>query len=272
MIFSSNYAVKNDPIALFIDNNNEDQNDPNLKLPLTQINKLSPKPYIKFLGILLDPDLSFKEHILHISSQISKGLFFLRKSKNLFSQHCLQSIYYTLIHSYLTYGINIWSCTNTSNLNQIFKKQKSAIRIVCDAKFNAHTQPLFKSLRILPLVDLIYYFNICFMQNYHQNHLPESFSNYWPTNRVFRNATNDDLLLRNDFNLHLPFSRLKSTSLFPFFNLPRLWTSFYSDLPSLSIIRNKVEFKVKLKDHLLSKLQSNIRCDWLFCHSCSIYP
>jgi len=49
------------------------------------------------------------------------------------------------------------------------------------------------------------------------------------------NAAHDDLELRNDYNLHFPFSRLKFTSYFPFFNLPRLWTAFDNDFPSFSI-------------------------------------
>jgi len=116
-------------IELFIDNNNVDQDHPNLKHPLYQINSASPQPFVKFLGILLDPDLSFKIHISHIDKQISKGLYFLRTSKNLFSQFCLLSIYYTLIHSYLTYGITIWSSTNPTNFNKIISKQKAAVRI-----------------------------------------------------------------------------------------------------------------------------------------------
>jgi len=57
MIFSHSTQVKNMHIDLHIDNNNADQNDPNLKFPLDLINSNSPQPYMKFLGILIDPDL-----------------------------------------------------------------------------------------------------------------------------------------------------------------------------------------------------------------------
>jgi hypothetical protein len=39
--------------------------------------------------------------------------------------------------------------------NNLFKKQKAAIRIVCNEKYSAHPEPLFKSMEILPLSSLI---------------------------------------------------------------------------------------------------------------------
>ncbi len=39
-------------------------------------------------------------------------------------------------------------------------KQKEAIRIVCNAGYRDHTNPLFKQIGILPLDDLIKYSNL----------------------------------------------------------------------------------------------------------------
>jgi hypothetical protein len=48
----------------------------------------------------------------------------------------------------------------------LFKKQKAAIRIVCQEKHFAHTKPLSKSLLILPLPTLVEFFKLQFMQQY----------------------------------------------------------------------------------------------------------
>jgi len=175
MIFSNNQTVKKSRIDLFIDNNNYPSNDPLNLLPIQQIHVDSDKPYVKFLGVLIDHDLTFKYQIDHISSQMSTGLYFLRTSKNLFSQFCLTCLYYTLIHSNLTYAIQIWSCVPDSSLKPLVTKQKMAVRLVAGAKFNAHSEPIFKILGVLPLPKLIYYFNIKFMQEYKNKFLPTSF-------------------------------------------------------------------------------------------------
>ena len=54
----------------------------------------------------------------------------------------------------------------------LFKLQKTAIRIISGSKFNAHTEPLFKALEILPLPDLITFMKIQFMQRFTHNLLP----------------------------------------------------------------------------------------------------
>ena len=50
--------------------------------------------------------------------------------------------------------------------------------------------------------------------------------------------------------------------------LPRTWISF--ELESIKIIKNTLEFYIKIKDHLLSLLSELIRCDLLFCPACHL--
>ena len=69
-----------------------------------------------------------------------------------------------------------------SRINELFKMQKAAIRIIAGAKYNSHTEPLFKKLQILPLPDLIMYNKIQFMQRFTQQFLPESFNDAWVRN------------------------------------------------------------------------------------------
>ena len=51
-------------------------------------------------------------------------------------------LYNTLILSHLNYGLTAWGY----RCDRIKKLQKKAIRIICLSKYNAHTDPLFKSL------------------------------------------------------------------------------------------------------------------------------
>jgi hypothetical protein len=85
--------------------------------------------------------------------KLSNALYFIRNAKN------LKSLYYSLFHCLVIYAIQIWSCTARSNFKDIVIKQKKAVRIVADAAFNAHAEPLFKKLYILPSKNLILFFN-----------------------------------------------------------------------------------------------------------------
>ena len=135
------------------------------------------------------------------------------------------------------------------------------------AKYNSHTEPLFKELKILPLDSLIRFFNLQFFQNYIQGFLPSSFNRVWLTNEERR--LEDDLhqrILRNNDQLHIPFLRLTSLSKHPLTNLPRTWLEFTNE--NVKILRNKIEFKFQLKKHFLNELSSIVNCNRLLCPSC----
>jgi hypothetical protein len=99
-------------------------------------------------------------------------MYCLNPVKSVVDKPSLLKLYYSMIHSNISYGININGCANTTNLEKIQRKQKQAIRIVCNAPFRAHTAPLFKELKILPLDQLIEYSRIKFMHCFHFKNCP----------------------------------------------------------------------------------------------------
>jgi hypothetical protein len=119
----------------------------------------------KFLEVYFDTNLNLKFHNNHISSKISRSLNLLPRCKNLLSTHSLKTLYYSLTHCLFIYGIQIWGCSSLSITNNLFKKQKAAIRIVCNEKYSAYTESLFKSMETLPLSSLIEFFKIQFIHS-----------------------------------------------------------------------------------------------------------
>ena len=266
MIFSTSKNLNLHQVRVNIDFNDNDILDDSLVTPLTCINLL-PNPTTKFLGIVIDPNLNFKHHIEMISKKLSKSLYFMRAAKNVLNFKALKSVYYALIHSNLLYGIQVWSCTNPSNLKPLFIKQKSAIRILNGSKFNAHTEPLFKSNEILPLNFLAEFLKIQFMQRFVQGFLPSSFNDTWIANSV-RHANQEHISLRNDNDIYVPFARLLSTSILPLTHFPRLWDSFPDE--GIKFVRNISEFNMKLKGYYIDKLSPVPVCNRLFCPNCNI--
>ena len=59
-------------------------------------------------------------------------------------------IYNALILPRINYGLLVWGYEN----EKIFKLQKKAIRLISLAKYNAHTEPLFKTLNLLKINDI----------------------------------------------------------------------------------------------------------------------
>jgi len=112
------------------------------------------KNVVKFLGIYIDSKLEWHDHIKYIKNKLNSSLYAMRKTKHLLKKNHLLTLYYALIYPYLDYGITLWGSTHTSYVNTLFIKQKKAIRIITGAKYNEHTNPLFKELNLLKLNDL----------------------------------------------------------------------------------------------------------------------
>lgn len=129
-----------------------------------------------------------------------------------------------MFHSHLVYAISIWSNVATSTISTLFKLQKKAIRIITNSRYNAHTEPLFKKLRVLPLPDLISYINLQFMHRFTFNLLPVSFQNTWIYND--RVIGDNELRLRNFNQLQILQLRTATMGHLPLFSLPRMWTNF----------------------------------------------
>ena len=160
----------------------------------------------------------------------------------------------------------MWSCAPKYILNYLFKKQKTAIRIISNAKYNAHTEPLFKTLDILPLPSLIQYFQLQFMQHLQQKFLPDIFSEAWIYNSV-REIGENSIVLRNMGQLRVPFARISMVEKLPLVSFPTIWEKFPDE--NIKFIRNKIEFNEKLKTYLLKQLSYVITCTRLYCPSCS---
>jgi len=65
----------------------------------------------------------------------------------------MKTIYSALFFSILQYGISVWGGTSNKHFNRLVTLQKKAIRHVARAKYNSHTEPIFKKLGLLNLDD-----------------------------------------------------------------------------------------------------------------------
>ena len=193
--------------------------DPSLISPIERIHNEGTTTNFKLLGVLFDEYLSFDQHINHLCSKVSKSLFCINKIKNFVKQDALLMLYYAMVHSHLVYCINVYSCANNTALNKLKIKQKQAIRIIANAGYRDHTEPLFAQLKIMNIDMMIKYSALKFMHNYSNRKLPFSFSNMWLTNR--ERLPNREL--RNADDLYIQphnFATLKRMQLF---NFPRIW-------------------------------------------------
>ena len=126
----------------------------------------------KFLGVIIDENISWKSHIYNISKKISRGIGILKKARKYLNRNVLCNLYYTFLYPYFTYCIHVWGNACQSYISKLVKLQKRAIRIITFSRYNSHTAILFQTLRILNLSNIARYVVIQFMYRFKGGTLP----------------------------------------------------------------------------------------------------
>ncbi len=136
-------------------------------------------PKIKYLGIIMDDRLTWKHHVFELSKKLNKSTGVIYKMRRLCPQRVLLSIYYSLMHSHLNYGLCVWGNAIEEYLNKIRLTQKKIIRILNNADYDAHTDPLFANLKVLKLNDMYKLQIASLMWDHDHASLPKCFDSYF---------------------------------------------------------------------------------------------
>ena len=111
----------------------------------------------KFLGVIIDNQLTWKYHINYISGKIAKGIGIIKKARKLLDKDTLISLYYSFVYPYLQYCNHVWGNTYSTYLNKLFILQKRVIRVIAGVNSRQHTEPLFKELCMLTVFQINVY-------------------------------------------------------------------------------------------------------------------
>ena len=116
-------------------------------------NKMNETCVTKFLGIDHDKKFNFVNHITEMSIKVAKSIGLLYNVYRFLPETILKTLYTSLIHPYLSSGVEAWHGTYQNNTSKIFVLQKKAIRAINNLAYNEHTNAYFKCNKILKLSD-----------------------------------------------------------------------------------------------------------------------
>ena len=104
-------------------NNRTDEN------PIIKIGKktIQRAKFVKFLGLLLDENLSWKFHLKELSKKLARTCGVISKVKSLLSPDVLLCLYNSLFLSFAKYGIIVWGNTSASYTDPVYKLQKKLV-------------------------------------------------------------------------------------------------------------------------------------------------
>ena len=130
-----------------------------LKLPDLKIANNSNKrtTSIKFLGAIIDENITWEDHINPIEKKLEKNLGLLYQVKHILENESLKTIYFSYIHLYLIYANNSRGSTYFTKLKTLHYQKKNAVRIIFNQNKLSHSRLLLRSLNALNVYQINLY-------------------------------------------------------------------------------------------------------------------
>ena len=147
-----------------------------------------------------------------------------------------------ILVSLLIFTINPINTT----INPLYILQKKTMRIITFSRFDEHSTPLFRLLKIIKLSDLVIFYTAVFMFKFHNNSLPSYFDTFFSS--VADIHTYKTTSAANQ-SYYLPRARTNYGIFNIRFQGPKVWNSLDKNVKSTSYRK----FKENLKRELLSK-------------------
>lgn len=182
MLFTLNHAMRDRELYVHIDGD-----------PIYTVKET------KFLGVMVQNNLSWNSHIRYVSSKISKTLGIFYKVRFKLPKSTLISLYYTFLYPYIQYCNVIWGGGSITHLSALHRLQKCAIRLIHNLRPRDSTQHLFAENRILTVFEVNLMDTIIFAFRWHKSLLPSPFHSFFSlrsdtSQRETRQANNLQLI------------------------------------------------------------------------------
>ena len=77
---------------------------------------LQGKNVVKYFGVLINNNLSWKNHVDYIVLKIRKAVGIISRLRHFLLTNVLLNIYRSLIQQFISYGLSVWGQTSKSSL------------------------------------------------------------------------------------------------------------------------------------------------------------
>ena len=216
--------------------------------------------HFNFLGVVIDKNLKWKNHINITAKKISKAVGIMTRLKKFLPSNILVMLYNSLFLPYINYGSLIWGW----QCNKLIKLQKKAIRTIAKARYNSHTTPLFKQFKILKIRDLcaLHDFKFCYkLKNYQ---IPQ----YFLSNLFLHKNHTHQYNTRQSNDLRLPAVRHDFAKNAMSYRYPNIYNTMDQTIKEKIFTHSLNGFKTYIKHKFLESY--DVICNIQNCYSCNV--
>ena len=133
---------------------------------------ISSVPTVKFLGVILDKELRFSQHITNVKKKINCLLPLVYHTKNFLPREAKYNIYYGFVYPHIKYCALFICKSSKHDLQQLDICQKRFLKILFGIPKRTKSVLMFNTLRLQSVDAIIQTEILCFMHKVYNNCAP----------------------------------------------------------------------------------------------------
>lgn len=137
----------------------------------------------KYLGVTIDENLAYKNHIADLSSRARKLIFIMKKLRDCTPVDVTRQVYVALCQSILQYCVGVWGSAGKTCFITVERAQRALIKVIVKKPFRYSTDNVYNAFKVLRVRQL-YVLNAT--AKAHKSFLNRPDSTEIATRRVFR--------------------------------------------------------------------------------------
>lgn len=107
------------------------------------------KSTLKYLGILIDENFTWKEQVNYVTNKIRKVIFKFYELRNILPFKILKLVYYAVVESIINYGLVVWGSAGATIMTKLHIAQKWIIKLMLFKNRTYPTHLLYKDSNLL---------------------------------------------------------------------------------------------------------------------------
>ena len=206
--------------------------------------KINKSSSIKFLGLTLDENLSWDQHINELSNKLKSLFHIFYNIRDFLNEKDIKMLYFTLVFSRIKYGIALYGQAAQTKVKKIQVLQNQLLKVLSKKDSDYPTEKLHKEFKILMVQDIKNHEILTFVHNYFNDNLPPVFDDYFNNfNHCYNTRNRNTSFQIRDHNTDLAALSVQIDG-------SKQWNNLNNDL---KLIPKRKLFRKELKEYLMKE-------------------
>ena len=154
----------------------------------------------KFLGVIIDDELKFKEQTECVAKKMSRGTGIMFRMSPFVPRFILSILYYSLVYPYVSYCLLVWGNSSIGNVNKVNQIHKIATRLM-QARYNNEnslSKPILSVPKLFTFSTILKFYK--YVGSHKTSYLGNKIAELSPVHSHFARFANDSMFNTPAYN------------------------------------------------------------------------